>query len=265
MTAIIPTLTQAGIQAVFNASKTGLQAEITHIALGDSGYMPTDSATALQSEKQRVAVSGGEAIGHDQIHLTATASGEAKYWIKEVGFYLADGTLLAVYSDPIKAIAHKSASLDILLSFDLKLSVLPANSVTVDGTGGVSFPPATKEKQGIMRFATDAAVSPLQLSKLNPTGTVLSFAAATPPEGFLECDGAAVQRTVYAKLYGIIGTSFGSGNGSSTFNIPDLRGEFIRGWDNGRGVDSGRSLGNWQKGSLQFYDCLLYTSPSPRD
>ena len=49
MTAIIPTLTQAGIRAVFNASNTGLKAEVSHIALGDSGYIPTDSATALQS------------------------------------------------------------------------------------------------------------------------------------------------------------------------------------------------------------------------
>ena len=156
MSTIIPIITQAGLQAVFNASNTGLAAEISHIALGDSGYTPTDAITALQSEQQRVRISGGEMIADDQVHLTATATGAQEYWIKEVGFYLADGTLLAVYSDPDKAIAYKSKTLDILLSFDLKLSALPAESVTIDGNGGLSFPVATTEKIGIVELATTA-------------------------------------------------------------------------------------------------------------
>ena len=79
-----------------------------------------------------------------------------------------------------------------------------------------------------------------------PSGAVFCLAVASVPTGYLECNGNAVSRTTYAALFAIIGTQYGSGNGSSTFNIPDLRGEFIRGFDNGRGVDSGRSIASSQ-------------------
>ena len=49
-------------------------------------------------------------------------------------------------------------------------------------------------------------------------------------------------RTTYANLFNVIGTSFGAGNGSTTFNVPDLRGYFIRGWDNGKGTDAGKNI-----------------------
>ena len=81
-----------------------------------------------------------------------------------------------------------------------------------------------------------------------PTGAVFCVAVATIPTGYLECNGAAVSRTTYAALFSFIGTQYGAGNGSSTFNLPDLRGEFVRGFDNGRGVDSGRSIGSSQSG-----------------
>jgi len=79
-----------------------------------------------------------------------------------------------------------------------------------------------------------------------PSGAVFWFAANAAPTGYLECDGAAVSRSTYAALFGVVGETFGSGNGSTTFNLPDLRGEFIRGWDDGRGIDSGRVFGSAQ-------------------
>ena len=79
-----------------------------------------------------------------------------------------------------------------------------------------------------------------------PSGTVHLFATTTAPTGYLECDGSAVSRTTYADLFTIIGTTWGAGDGSSTFNLPDLRGEFVRGWDNGKGTDSGRSFATSQ-------------------
>ena len=79
-----------------------------------------------------------------------------------------------------------------------------------------------------------------------PPGVILMYGAPTAPTGWLECDGSAVSRTTYADLFAIIGTTFGVGDGSTTFNLPDLRGEFIRGWDHGRGVDSGREMGSGQ-------------------
>lgn len=86
-----------------------------------------------------------------------------------------------------------------------------------------------------------------------PAGEVTFFAGSTVPAGWLEADGSDVSRTTYARLFSAIGTTYGTGNGSSTFGLPDLRGEFVRGWDNGRGVDSGRSLGSSQGDELKSH------------
>ena len=79
-----------------------------------------------------------------------------------------------------------------------------------------------------------------------PTGAIAYFPYAAAPFGWLKANGAAVSRTVYANLFAVIGTAYGSGDGRTTFNLPDLRGEFIRSWDDGRTVDNGRVLGSWQ-------------------
>lgn len=83
-----------------------------------------------------------------------------------------------------------------------------------------------------------------------PAGAVTSFARNTAPTGWLKANGAAVSRITYATLFAAIGTTFGAGDGSTTFNLPDLRAEFVRGWDDGRGVDSGRAFGSNQQGSI---------------
>ena len=86
-----------------------------------------------------------------------------------------------------------------------------------------------------------------------PAGTVIYHAANTAPSGFLKANGAAVSRSTYAALFTAIGTTFGAGDGSSTFNGPDLRGEFPRGWDDSRGVDSGRSFGSAQSDQMESH------------
>jgi len=68
-------------------------------------------------------------------------------------------------------------------------------------------------------------------------GRIGIFPLETAPVGWLECNGAAVSRTTYSALFSIIGTTHGAGNGSTTFNIPDYRGRFLRGWDHGLGLD----------------------------
>jgi microcystin-dependent protein len=84
-----------------------------------------------------------------------------------------------------------------------------------------------------------------------PAGAVQAFAMTTVPGGWLECDGSNVSRTTYAVLFAAIGTTFGSGDGSTTFGLPDLRGEFVRGWDHGKGTDSGRVHGSTQNDAFQ--------------
>ncbi|WP_308812016.1 tail fiber protein, partial [Pseudomonas oryzihabitans] len=78
------------------------------------------------------------------------------------------------------------------------------------------------------------------------TAEIVFFPSSSAPAGFLKANGAAVSRSTYAALFAVIGTNYGAGDGSSTFNIPDLRGEFLRAWDDGRGVDGGRVLNSNQ-------------------
>jgi len=95
-----------------------------------------------------------------------------------------------------------------------------------------------------------------------PSGSVFCMAVATVPSGYLECNGAEVSRTTYAALFAVIGTAYGTGNTTTTFNIPDLRGEFVRGFDNGRGVDSGRNIANVQLSQNKSHNHPASTSIS---
>lgn len=77
-------------------------------------------------------------------------------------------------------------------------------------------------------------------------GTIFFVADDAAPEGSLICDGRLLSRTTYAALFAKLGTTYGAGDGSTTFQLPDYRGEFLRGWDGGRGVDAGRVRGSFQ-------------------
>ncbi len=95
------------------------------------------------------------------------------------------------------------------------------------------------------------------------TGVISWFAMTNPPDGWLVCNGSEISRTTYNNLFTAIGTTFGSGNGSSTFKIPDLRGYFVRGWDNGRGVDSGRSFGSTQTDTYKSHNHSITNAVVP--
>jgi len=86
-----------------------------------------------------------------------------------------------------------------------------------------------------------------------PPGKIDMFAMSAMPYGWLLCDGSAVSRTTYAALFSAIGTTYGTGNGSTTFNLPDARGYFPRAWDDSAGRDPGRSIGTTQTGAIQSH------------
>ncbi len=79
---------------------------------------------------------------------------------------------------------------------------------------------------------------------------------SAPPEGYIKANGALLSRAAYAWLFGKIGETFGAGDGSTTFALPDLRGEFLRGLDDGRGVDAARVLGSAQADMLKSHNHL---------
>jgi phage-related tail fiber protein len=89
-----------------------------------------------------------------------------------------------------------------------------------------------------------------QTKQRTPAGAVLDFAMATAPTGWLKCNGAEISRSAYADLFNAVGTAWGVGNGVTTFNLPDLRGEFRRGWDDGRGIDAWRAFATAQASAV---------------
>ena len=107
-------------------------------------------------------------------------------------------------------------------------------------TGQIRFNNTTTEFEGYNGSAWGGLASGV------PTGTILAHAANTPPTGFLECNGSNISRSTYATLFSTISPTFGVGDGSSTFALPDLRGQFIRGWANTGSTDASRVFGSTQ-------------------
>ena len=107
-------------------------------------------------------------------------------------------------------------------------------------TGQIRFNSTTTEFEGYNGSAWGGLASGV------PVGTILAHAANTPPTGFLECNGSNISRSTYATLFSAISTTFGVGDGSSTFALPDLRGQFIRGWANTGSTDASRVFGSTQ-------------------
>lgn len=113
----------------------------------------------------------------------------------------------------------------------------------------------------IIRATADNVVEILSYTRsAADAGEVGFFARNTPPPGWLKANGAALSRTTYAGLFAAIGTTFGAGDGVSTFNLPDLRGEFPRGWDDGRSADPGRGFGTSQSGAIEAHQHLAGTA-----
>ncbi|MCP1505080.1 hypothetical protein J2Y83_001053 [Pseudomonas marginalis] len=123
--------TSKGLDEVLQAKNQGLKGEITHIGAGTGRYNPDGTEVALRDERQRVAIVDYEDLGERQLRMAALFDGDGEYEIGEFGFYLASGTLLAVYSVAGKLLTYKAAAARVLQKFTLDVSPLPAQSVTV--------------------------------------------------------------------------------------------------------------------------------------
>ena len=147
---------------------------------------------------------------------------------------LFDSSLLA-----LKDGSNLTGTLAVSISGNAATATLATNATNATNAAACSGNAATAT---LATNATNAAAAANGV----PPGFVLPFSGSFAPTGWLKANGATVSRTTYPALFGAIGTIHGAGDGATTFNLPDLRGEFIRGWDDGRGVDSGRSIGTFQ-------------------
>lgn len=91
---------------------------------------------------------------------------------------------------------------------------------------------------------TALEIARMAYERSNPIGSIITLAHPNCPAGTLPADGRLLEQTTYQALYQALGQIYGGDN--TQFRLPDLRGEFIRGFDNGRGVDADRSFGNRQ-------------------
>lgn len=219
---------------------------------------------------------------------------EGGKWIREIGLYDADGDLVAVANcapsfkpllsqgsgrtqivrmnfivtstgniqlkiDPAIVLASR-AYVDAAI-----LEVLPKNKtpgeftrVKVNDRGIVvsGDNPETLAGMGIKDTYTKTEIEAMiaQASAL-PVGATVAFPLDKVAPGFLELDGSVKSIAVYPDLAAFLGTAFNKGDeGAGNFRLPESRGEFLRGWDHGRGIDAGRTVGSWQKGTLTTFD-----------
>ena len=206
--------------------KTG--AAMTGQLLADDGSGAGSPAYAFDTDTDTgMFRSGANTIGF-------STSGTTRVSISDAGLDVVNGLPIRLQDSsgaPFVSLQSPS-SLSGNVALTLPSSITNGGFLQTDGSGNLSF----------------------QIVAGVPTGAVFCVAVATIPTGYLECNGAAVNRTTYAALFSFIGTQYGAGNGSTTFNLPDLRGEFVRGFDNGKGVDSGRSIGSNQSGQNLSHD-----------
>lgn len=144
---LVPVITRAGLNACVDAQGDGLQAHLQYIAVGRglasiggggttyASYVPSNTQTALKSQVIQVPLISGAKLDNAGFRVLARVpktSTPAEYPIREVGFYLSDGTLFAVWSDPaVGVLAAKTALADIDLAFELYLQQIPTGSLTL--------------------------------------------------------------------------------------------------------------------------------------
>ena len=265
MSALPFVITNAGLSALATATSLA-PVTITGIQVGTGIYTPSVTNTALVAPiSTTISLVGSSVPGTGMIHMTFEDITGNAYTINEIGLF-AGSTLFAIYSQSA-GIMTKAAGAIGLFSIDLALTNTAPGTVSISGNAAFNYPPATESTAGVLAIASTAlvnagtdnttAVSPAKLAArlatIPPgTGKCDYFATTTVPTGWLAANGAAVSRAIYANLFSAIGLTFGIGDGSTTFNLPDLRGVFPRGLDNGIGYDIGRTLGSFQDDAIQL-------------
>jgi len=171
----------------------------------------------------------------------------------DTGIYRASANTIGFSTAGTQRVGISNAGLDMLNALPIRFQdssgspfVSLQSPSSLSGNLALTLPPAIVNG-GFMQTDSSGNLS-FSIVEGVPTGSVFCLAVNTVPTGYVKCNGASYSRTgTYAALFAIIGTTYGAVDGSH-FNVPELRGEFIRGFDDSRGVDSGRSINDPQGG-----------------
>lgn len=263
-------LTEIGAAKLANATALGTKLQITQMAVGDGGgTLPTPGAkqTALIGEKRRAPLNSLSVDPVNSSQIVAEQiipESEGGYWIREIGLFDADNALIAVancaetYKPQLQEGSGRTQTVRMILivssteAVTLKIdpSVVLATRKYVDdkvievkaymdaGLAGKM----DKAKNGADIANPELFVRNLGLGygSALPVGVPVPWPSATPPEGWIKCNGAAFTAAQYPQLAVVY----------PSLKLPDLRGEFIRGWDDGRGIDGNRGLMSFQEGTI---------------
>ena len=223
--------TNLGLALPLNGTETGTWGDITN----------TNFGTLVEQ-----AITGVLYISMSSGNVTLTSTNGVLNQSRNA-VIVATGTQTVTNSITIPNVA-KTYIVNNTSSFQVSIQVSGGSAYTCP-TGTVS----TVYCDGLGVAAGGSISASSSPSSAVPSGAVFWFTTTSAPTGYLSCNGAAISRSVYASLFSVIGVSFGVGDGTTTFNLPDLRGEFIRGYDNGRGVDTGRVFGTTQSDSFKSH------------
>ncbi|HDD9446312.1 TPA: phage tail protein [Escherichia coli] len=247
-------LTNVGAAKLANATALGAQVEITQMAVGDgNGTLPTPNPaqTALVHELRRAPLNTLSIDPNNANQIIAEQvipEDVGGWWIREIGLFDKDGDMIAVANcaetykpqlqegsgrvQIVRMILIVSSTAAVTLKIDP--SVVLATRQYVDDQI-IQVKAYVDQQLAAHIAATDPHTQYLlesDIDKYIPVGFPLPWPQVTPPEGWLKCNGATFDIAKYPKLAKVY----------STGKLPDLRGEFLRGWDDGRGADTGRGL-----------------------
>lgn len=256
-------LTNIGAAKLANATALGEQVEITQMAVGDgNGVLPTPNPaqTALVHEQRRAPLNTLtiDPVNTNQIIAEQVIPEDVGgWWIREIGLYDSDGDMIAVANcaETYKPLLQEGSGRVQVIRVILIVSSTQAVTLKIDPSVVLATRQYVDDQIIQVKGYIDqqlaahiAASDPHQqylktadIVKYIPVGIPLPYPAATPPVGWLKCNGAAFDKVAYPLLAAV----FPSGA------LPDLRSEFIRGWDDGRGVDSGRQILSSQADAMQ--------------
>ena len=256
-------ITNNGLIKHADAASNSVKLDLSELAVGDSNgthYDPDGSETALQNELHRVSLSHVVIDENNANQLVIEAVIDetvGPFYIREVGIFDTNGDLFAIgkYPETFKSDYELGSGKRIYIRMIIgfvntpNVEIILSENINFDPNFSDNINNEINNRLKISQNLADLnnveqARSNLNISDL--TGAIMPFSFSLPPDGWLECNGAEISRITYANLFNKISTIYGSGDGINTFNIPDLRGEFIRGWDNGRGIDSGRLFATLQ-------------------